>query len=204
MTLPIPQAPRALRQHIPFTSDRPAGRRWYRLRSWLMLPLIFTMALCTWGECEHEMLMAVLGGAVFLGGGILRVWANMHLHYRLKVRKALTTTGPYALVRNPIYIANTLLLLGLCVGSEVPWLCPLVLLYCGVVYSFVVRQEEAHLAVKYGEPYRQYLRDVPRWMPRLGARRAGGGRARAFLLRSAVWELHLLLWLAVPLLKELA
>jgi protein-S-isoprenylcysteine O-methyltransferase Ste14 len=163
------------------------------------------MVLCTWGECEHELLMATLGGAVFLCGALLRLWAQMHLHYRLKARKRLTRTGPYALVRNPIYIANTLLLLGLCIGSEVLWLLPLVLLYCGVVYTFVVRQEEAHLAAKYGPPYREYLSQVPRWVPRLGS--WGGVRGRMgheFLWPSIAAELHLLLWLAVPLAKELA
>lgn len=178
---------------------------WYRLRGLLMVPLVLTMVLCTWRETERDALIVLLGGAVFLAGGLLRLWAQMHLHYRLSIEKKLTTTGPYARTRNPVYIGNTLILLGLCVASELLWLCPLVLLYCSVVYAFVVRYEEVHLATKYGAPYREYLRRVPRWLPlRKLSAGAAGRNAWAFLRPSIRSELHVVLFLALPLLKELA
>ena len=177
---------------------------WYRFRGWLMAPLALVMLLCKWHETESHVLAFGLGGAVFCGGWVLRIWAQGHLHYRLKVRKNLTTTGPYAYVRNPVYIANTLILIGMSIMSELLWLCPLAALYCAVVYTFVVRYEEGHLAAKYGGPYCQYLQRVPRWLP---LRRTWRGlvqlNVRPFLFDGIKSELHAVLLLALPLLKEL-
>jgi len=169
-----------------------------------MLPLVIAMTICTWYETELDALTFSLGGAVFCIGVLLRVWATMHVRYRLRVRKKLTTTGPYTYTRNPIYIANTLLLVGICAMSEVLWLCPLVLVYSAVVYTFVVRYEEAHLAAKYGAPYLDYARRVPRWVPfRKAALRLASVDTRAFLRPSIKSELHVSLLLVLPLFKEL-
>ncbi|MBI2435766.1 MAG: isoprenylcysteine carboxylmethyltransferase family protein [Candidatus Hydrogenedentes bacterium] len=175
----------------------------YRWRGVLMAPPYLALILVTLAETEHDAIVWPLGMGVFAAGVGLRIWAQMHLHYRLRVRKKLTTTGPYARVRNPIYIANTTMLLGLTFMSEVLWFLPVMLLWCMAVYSLVVRREEAHLSEKYGEPYRQFLRDVPRWLPRFSLRPGLATDARSFLWPSVLAELHCLLWL-VPLLgKEL-
>ena len=177
---------------------------WYRLRGWLMLPLAFAMVLCTWYETEPGGLILALGVPAFCAGWALRIWAQMHLHYRLKVKKKLTTTGPYAYVRNPIYIANTLILLGMCAMSELLWLGPVVLAYCALVYTFVVRFEEGRLAAKYGAPYLDYLRRVPRWLPlRRPWALLGHIDVRPFLYRSIRSELHVALLLLPLVLKEL-
>jgi protein-S-isoprenylcysteine O-methyltransferase Ste14 len=52
------------------------------------------------------------------------VWAQKHLGYRLKITQSVPTAGPYALLRNPIYIGNTLVILGAVVMSEVLWMVP--------------------------------------------------------------------------------
>lgn len=131
------------------------------------------------------------------------MWAQTHLHYRLKVRKKLTTTGPYAVVRNPIYIANTTILLGLTAMSELLWFLPVMLLWSLSVYSLVVHREEEHLLEKYGLRYAKYLRTVPRWFPRRPRRPSRRTEARRFLAPSIVAELHCFL-LVLPLIgKEL-
>jgi Phospholipid methyltransferase len=125
----------------------------------------------------------------------------MHLHYRLSVRKTLTTTGPYTYIRNPIYVGNTIMLLGLTVLSELLWFFPVMFLWCMVVYTFVVRREEAHLAGKYGQPYAEFLKSIPRWIPRARSTRKRGGiwpQGKSFFWPSVAVELHCLLWL-VPL-----
>jgi len=174
----------------------------YRVRGLLMLPPCAVLVLVTLRETEMDRVVWPVGLVVFFAGVLLRVWAQMHLHYRLRVRKQLTTTGPYAFVRNPIYIANTTMLLGLTVVSELLWFLPVMLAWCAVVYTFTVRREEAHLLEKYGQPYAEFLATTPRWLPRLTRRTAPRASVRRFLAPSIVAELHCLLWLVPLVAKE--
>ncbi len=176
----------------------------FKIRGLLLIPPAAFCLLCTWQEVETNHLIWPLGGTVFVAGLLLRIWSQMHLHYRLKEHKKLTTTGPYAVVRNPIYIGNSLLLAGFCITSELLWFLPLLLGYCAVTYSLVVRYEEAHLANKYGDAYRDYQHAVPRWCPRFRTTQdESGRRAKRFLWPSVLAEVHCLVLLALSLLKEL-
>jgi len=132
-----------------------------------MLPPLVFIALCSLGEVENDMLVFGAGGLIFGLGLALRVWAQMHLHYRLKTKKHLTLSGPYAYVRNPVYVANTTMFAGTCILSELLWFAPIQVLYCAIVYTLVVGYEEAHLTKKYGGAYLEYVSRVPRWFPKL-------------------------------------
>ena len=118
------------------------------------------------------------------------------------VKKCLTTTGPYSFMRNPIYIANTCLMIGACAMSELMWLLPFVFLWCVLVYNLVVRYEELHLQRKYGRPYLEYTRQVPRWFP-CSLRSTGPVPTRQFLAVSIRAELFCLLYILPFILKEL-
>lgn len=137
----------------------------YRFRGVLIIPPFIFALFCLSSETEMECLTWPLGGSLFLLGLLLRVWAQQHVHYRLKVKKYLTTTGPYVLMRNPIYAGNLLICLGLVISSELLWFAPIAFFYSFGMYSLVVRYEEGHLLEKYGEDYRKYLLEVPRWFP---------------------------------------
>ncbi len=141
-------------------------RFFFKVRGLVMIPPLLFVLFCRWGEADNRPLLLGIGCALFCAGVLIRVWAQMHLHYRLPVKKILTTTGPYRLVRNPFYVANTVILLSLCVLSGLLWFLPIMLLYCAIVYSLVVGYEESHLRNKYGAPYEEFLATVPRWLPR--------------------------------------
>lgn len=127
-------------------------------------PLLFAL-FCPWGQFENKAVIFVIGGSVFCMGWFIRICSQMHLHYRLPQKKILTTTGPYQCVRNPFYIGNTVIILAACILAGLFWLLPIMLVYCAIVYSLVVRYEESHLRNKYGAPYEAYLAEVPRWFP---------------------------------------
>ena len=139
---------------------------------------------------------------MLLLGTFVRLWAQQHLHYRLDIRKQLTETGPYRLLRNPIYVGNTLMCLGAVAASELLWLMPVTLLWCAALYTLVVQDEEAHLLEKYGRPYRAYLLRVPRWLPRVFHLESLGLVNRHFV-KSLVSELHCLLVLLPFVIKEM-
>ena len=84
---------------------------------------------------------------------------------------ALVISGPYRRTRNPIYLAFTLVYLGIAAWVNTVWplvLLPLVLL---VMHRGVILREEAYLEQKFGDEYRRYKSDVCRWF---GWRRVRG------------------------------
>jgi protein-S-isoprenylcysteine O-methyltransferase Ste14 len=174
----------------------------YRLRGYLVsLPLVFAL-FCYSYETEDEWFIWPVGVSIFLFGLFLRIWAQEHLHYRLKVKKYLTATGPYSFMRNPIYLGNLLICLGLVVTSELLWLVPITFFYCFGIYSLVVRYEEGHLTEKYGEPYRRYLSEVPRWFPKTICFK-GLGIKNEYFRASILAEIHFLLLVLPFILKEI-
>jgi protein-S-isoprenylcysteine O-methyltransferase Ste14 len=74
--------------------------------------------------------------------------------------------GPYRWVRNPMYVAVLLVV----IGETLLFLSLPLLIYLGVValivQVFVVGYEEPTLTERFGDEYRAYLRHVPRWIPR--------------------------------------
>jgi protein-S-isoprenylcysteine O-methyltransferase Ste14 len=177
--------------------------RWvYRLRNYLAsLPLIFAFALNHY-ETEADWLIWPLGGVIVLAGIALRVWGQQHLHSRVRMHKQLTITGPYQFIRNPLYIGNIMMCVGATIASELLWLIPMTIFWCIGIYSIVVRYEEGHLLEKYGDGYRRYLLEVPRWLPkRLNFKDMG--LINKYLYQAASVELSGMLILLPYIIKEI-
>ena len=165
-------------------------------------PLLFAL-VWTKGMVDHAWLVWPAGLFVFSAGLLVRIWAQEHLHFRLRdVHNTFTRTGPYRWVRNPIYIGNSLLCAGLAVLSQVLWLAPVTVVWCLIVYTIVIREEEARLLELYGPPYAAYLQEVSRWIPRPAAKQPGN--FSEFLLPSIKAEAHNLLLLIPFIIKKLA
>jgi protein-S-isoprenylcysteine O-methyltransferase Ste14 len=83
---------------------------------------VIIAAVCFWQEYENDVLLWPLGLVLFLAGWAVRIWAQQHVGCRPKSARALATSGPYAVVRNPLYLGNTLIILGpLCCQSSSDW-----------------------------------------------------------------------------------
>ena len=141
-------------------------RFFYLHRGLLASPPLLLALFLTYGESENGWLVWIAGLFIFLLGLLGRIWAQQHLHYRLKMPMSLTRTGPYALLRNPIYVSNILMSVGLIIVSRVLWMVPITILWCALVFSMVVREEEERIVKVFGPPYSDYLAEVPRWIPR--------------------------------------
>jgi len=140
-------------------------KRAYQFRGILVSPPLLFAIFSFSHEIENDWLIWPLGILTFILGFTLRIWAQQHIHYRLDIRRHLTTTGPYSFVRNPIYIGNTLICLSATILSELLWLIPVTIVWCAVVYSLVVHYEETRLKELYGEEYLRYMLETPRWTP---------------------------------------
>jgi protein-S-isoprenylcysteine O-methyltransferase Ste14 len=120
------------------------------------------------------------------GGEILRLWSVHHIGVISRTRSGrlgpLVTTGPFAIVRNPLYIGNMLLWIGLALTAHLVWAAPVVALLLLAEYHLIVRWEEQLLQSRYGDVYLRYAGRVPRWWPAPAhgwrrERRGRGGRA---------------------------
>jgi protein-S-isoprenylcysteine O-methyltransferase Ste14 len=80
--------------------------------------------------------------------------------------EGVTRSGIYSFTRNPLYIGSFIIGLGACVMGRDLVFTGLFLLLFPIVYSRVIKREEAYLVGRYGEEYEAYLREVPRILPR--------------------------------------
>jgi len=101
------------------------------------------------------------GIAVALVGELIQIWASAHLRKNVEV----VMSGPYAWVRNPMYLGRFLLGLGL---TLLTWRWLLIAPYVIVFWLYAqarVLGEEARLRHKFGPEYDEYRRSVRRWLP---------------------------------------
>ena len=82
----------------------------------------------------------------------------------LKPTTALVTAGPFRYSRNPIYVALTLLYVGVALLINALWMLLLVVPAVLVLRYGVIAREEAYLTQKFGDAYRQYTTQVRRWL----------------------------------------
>lgn len=111
-----------------------------------------------------------VGAGVGLVGECLRLWAAGHLEKGLEV----TTSGPYAWTRHPLYVGSTLLGVGFAAASRHPIAAGMVVLYLVGSLSVAAWLEEATLRVKFGQAYDRYARGAAE----RGGRRFSATRAR--------------------------
>jgi hypothetical protein len=76
---------------------------------------------------------------------------------------SLNTTGPYAHVRNPLYLGNFFICLGLALFAENAWAALLGLGFFALQYAFIVPAEEHFLLERFGPAFEAYRTHVPRW-----------------------------------------
>jgi protein-S-isoprenylcysteine O-methyltransferase Ste14 len=118
----------------------------------------------------------LLGGLLScLLGQALRVWVLGQVQNGTSGQNdyleavALNTAGPYAHVRNPLYVGNFLICLGLAAAAGNVWAGALGLGFFVFEYAFIVPAEEGFLRERFGAAYDAYCRSVPRWFWRLRA-----------------------------------
>jgi protein-S-isoprenylcysteine O-methyltransferase Ste14 len=118
-----------------------------------------------------QSLRVLVIGLVYItrGGQNRQVWAN-----------ALVDTGMFAHCRNPLYVANLMLFLGLAIVHNGWAMYLIVVPFFVFAYVCIIAAEEHYLYGRFGETYADYCRRVPRWLPSL--------RGLSSTLRSTVFD----------------
>lgn len=77
----------------------------------------------------------------------------------------LNTTGLYSVTRNPIYLANFLVILGIVLAIKVWWLAIIVITAFALYYERIICAEEAFLEDKFGASYTEWVARTPVFFP---------------------------------------
>jgi len=117
----------------------------------------------------RDSLLRVAGFAMLLAGLLIRVSSRGFKSEQSKNGHALVTGGPYAVVRNPMYLGISLIGAGLVFVAFQLWVLCAFALFMALRYATLVAKEEKLLLGAFGDEYRAYQRKVPRIRPRLVA-----------------------------------
>ena len=115
-----------------------------------------------------------------LAGLAVRAAASGHIRKNAE----LTTTGPYAYTRNPLYLGSILIAAGFLLAARSIWIAAATVVMFFLIYLPVVRAEEKYLQSAF-PGYQAYAQGVPRFFPRLTPFGSATENAQSFS-----WELY--------------
>ncbi|UCD36677.1 MAG: DUF1295 domain-containing protein [Fidelibacterota bacterium] len=146
------------------------GNFLFRYRSYTPVPLAVVLV---W-QADIHFPLAVLGLVLLVVGELVRLSAVRSFGRGVRTRKVgaqvLITWGLFAHMRNPLYVGNLLLWMGVVLfagGQYMPWLLIVALVYFMLQYALIISVEEAALQELFGDAYIHYCSSVPRVFPRL-------------------------------------
>lgn len=142
----------------------------FKYRSYTPIPFLIVMVMFQKATPE-----SIIGGfIVALCGELIRLWgvsiAGSETRTTGRVGGTyLIVTGPFAYVKNPLYLGNIMLYMGIGIMSWAlfPYLQIAALLFFYLQYHVIIGEEEEFLREKFGEEYENYYKAVPRLIPRL-------------------------------------
>lgn len=140
--------------------------------------------------------LAIAGGVAALGE-VVRFWSSGTLY---KV-ETLATTGPFALVRNPLYLGSTIIAIGFCLANRNPVFIVAFGIVLVLVYIRTIRREERLLREAFGDDFEEYRRRVPLMLPYKPPLGGFGRLFEGFSVRQAIHnnELDTILGIAMLL-----
>ncbi|MCX6123693.1 MAG: isoprenylcysteine carboxylmethyltransferase family protein [Proteobacteria bacterium] len=152
-------------RHISEMSLVEIGERLFQWRDYIAIPILIVVLFMGHPTART----ATIGTLLLLAGQALRVYAVAFLGPESNTRDGQTdrviSHGPFALVRNPLYFGNLIMVLGVLIYSGAPIIGFLTLIYFLFQYHCIVKYEESLLLAKFGEEYHQYMERVPAWIP---------------------------------------
>jgi len=154
--------------------------------------VLFTLLVVedvAFGPKPHDLVnfrdpLSVVCVLLVISGLSLRSWAAGILRKDAE----LTTTGPYSVIRNPLYVGSFMMMFGFCALISDPLNFWFILALILVIYIVKVRQEERLLAAKFPAQWAEYSRSTPRFLPRFGALHLTANWQRSQWMRSREYQ----------------
>ena len=152
------------------------GQALFRWRSFTPVPVILVALPLLWlSRGPASPLWLAAGLLLCVLGQALRAWVLGQVpdgtsgqNERL-IATSLNTAGPYAHTRNPLYLGNFGITLGLCLVAHSAWLAILVAALFALQYRAIIAAEEGFLRGQFGAAFDAFCARVPRFFPQLRA-----------------------------------
>lgn len=147
------------------------GKFLFRVRSYLLFPLVLLLVVVA----KPSLWRFFFGLGLMMAGKGIRIWAAGYVGDVLlgttsrNIQGSLVTAGPYAHLRNPLYVGNFILGAGACVMSGISWWIIFPIFFVLFIFQYwnIILYEEATLGEKFGEEFKEYCGNVPRVIPKL-------------------------------------
>lgn len=140
---------------------------WVSVFAWLLNP-----AWMNWSRINLPEWVRWLGVSLGVLANILAFWIFSHLAHNVsptvvaREKSQLVTSGPYRWVRHPLYTMGTIAYLSFALIAENWWIALLSILVFAVL-AMRTPKEEVKLIEKFGDPYREYMENTGRYVPKL-------------------------------------
>jgi protein-S-isoprenylcysteine O-methyltransferase Ste14 len=134
---------------------------WSRVARRMRVPLGFVFAALYLWRARPTWIFLVVGAAIALVGLGIRAVASGHVDKN----EELATTGPYAYVRNPLYLGSIVIAIGFAAAARDVVIALLLITLFALIYVPTIRSEEHYLRVRF-LAYSAYENAVPRLIPR--------------------------------------
>lgn len=141
---------------------------WSRIARRIRVPLGFVFAVFYFWLARPTWRFIALGTVIIVPGLLIRALASGHV----RKNEALSTSGPYAYTRNPLYLGSLLIGVGFAVAARSSWVAVALVVMFFAIYLPVIRDEELFLRGKFSE-FEEYALRVPRMFPRIVPARLG-------------------------------
>jgi protein-S-isoprenylcysteine O-methyltransferase Ste14 len=164
----------------------------------LILVALLTIRSAWSNDWVHEYIEDFGIGAIVLA--ILgRMWCTLYIGGRKSAE--IVRLGPYSMSRNPLYVFSTLGAAGIGMLTGSLTVALVLAILCYVAFRFVIAAEEGYLENVFGEPYRAYKREVPRFFPKISLyREADVLSVRSSVLYKTLFD-GLVFFVSYPLLE---
>ena len=144
----------------------------FKYRSYTPIPFLILMLVFY----NANLWSLTIGFAIAVAGEAIRLWGVSWTGSETRTTGTvggtfLIISGPFAYVRNPLYVGNILIYLGLGIMSFAwfPYLQIVAILFFLFQYYLIVNEEEKYLKERFKEEYKEYCAKVPPFFPRLSA-----------------------------------
>ena len=142
------------------------GEQLFQWRDYTPIPLVLLLLFVA----RPTVFSATLGMCLIVFGEAIRLYSVAFIGSVSRTRTpgsggSLITTGPFSIVRNPLYVGNFFITFGVTLyGGQLGFVVIAMLLFAFQYYC-IVRFEETQLERKFPEEYVAYMEAVPRWFP---------------------------------------
>jgi protein-S-isoprenylcysteine O-methyltransferase Ste14 len=144
------------------------GAKLFEWRDYTPIPLIILVLF----TAEPNVLSATFGTLLAIFGELFRIYAVSFIGSVSRTRNTnttggnLITAGPFGWVRNPLYVGNFFIVIGLAVFAGLIWVMIVTAALFAFQYYCIVKYEEKLLLSRFGAEYEEFMQKVPAWIPK--------------------------------------